>query len=420
MRVLMLSWEYPPHVIGGLGRHVAGLSRALAAGHAEVLVVTCGGDGPDEEVRGELGVVRVRFGEPAGLHFPEAVAQRNAGMLQGVLRKLAAGWRPDVVHAHDWLTAYAARAVKHALEIPLVATIHATEFGRNRGLFTDLQRHISDVEWWLAYEAWRVICCSEAMRSELRSVFQLPADKIRVIPNGVELPPPGGDPGGASAVRRRYAADGEPLIFFVGRLVYEKGVDLILRALPRVLERHPRAVLVVSGTGPEEAALRRLAGELGVAGKVRFTGHISDEERNMLYRAADVAVFPSRYEPFGIVALEAMAHGLAVVAARVGGFAEVIEAGRTGLLFEPENPWDLAERLDSALSDPGLRAALAAQGRRLVEAEYHWEKVAQRTAQVYRELLAAGEGGSSRDRFRSAFAGAVREGSAGTGYGFYR
>lgn len=419
MRVLMLSWEYPPHVVGGLGRHVAGLSRALAAGYAEVLVVTCGGEGPDEEIRGDLGVMRVRFGEPAGLHFPEAVAQRNAGLLQGVLRKLSSGWRPDVVHAHDWLTAYAARAVKHALEIPLVATIHATEFGRNRGLHTDLQRHISDVEWWLAYEAWRVICCSEAMRSELQSVFQLPADKIRVIPNGVDLPQEGGDPGRVAALRRRFAADGEPLLFFVGRLVYEKGVDLILRALPRVLERHPRALLVVSGTGPEEGPLRRLAGELGVAGRVHFTGHISDEERNTLYRAADVAVFPSRYEPFGIVALEAMAHGLPVVAARTGGFAEVIDSGRTGLLFEPENPWDLAERLDVALSDRGLRAGLAAQARRLVEAEYHWGQVAERTAQVYRELLGA-RAGRNLGFHHSPFGGAGKQEPARSGYGFYR
>lgn len=419
VRVLMLSWEYPPHVVGGLGRHVAGLSRALADGFAQVLVVTCANEGPEEEVHGDLEVVRVRFGEPAGLHFPESVAQRNAGLLQGVLRRVGSGWRPDVVHAHDWLTAYAARAVKHAFDIPLIATLHATEFGRNRGLYTDLQRHISDIEWWLAFEAWRVICCSEAMRSELRTIFQLPLDKIRVIPNGVDFPERREDAARIAAVRRRFAGDGEKLLFFVGRLVYEKGVDLILRALPRVLERHPQTVLVVSGRGPEEGGLKRLAQELGVGERVRFTGYISDDDRNTLYQAADVAVFPSRYEPFGIVALEAMAFGLPVVAARVGGLAEVIDADRTGLLFEADNPWDLAERLGEALSNPGLRASLAENARRLVASEYHWARVAERTADVYRELLAEKAQGRAHAR-QSPFAAPVGVESAGSAYGYYR
>ena len=177
---------------------------------------------------------------------------------------VAEGRRFDLIHAHDWLTAHAARAIKHALHIPLIATIHATEFGRYGGLFNDLQRHISDIEWWLAFEAWRVICCSRSMHAELQRVFQVPNDKLNIVPNGVSLEPRSVGRDEIHSVRRRYAADHERLLFFVGRLVHEKGVDILLRALPHVLASHPQSVLVIAGKGPERDRLNALAHDLGV------------------------------------------------------------------------------------------------------------------------------------------------------------
>ncbi len=383
MRILILSWEYDPNIVGGLGRHVTSLSRAMADRGRRVTVVTPHEGGAEREEQGNLVVRRVPDASPPAREFPERVAKVNNCLLQGVLREVSEGQRFDLVHAHDWLTAHAARAVKHGLGIPLVATIHATEYGRNGGLYTDLQRHISDIEWWLGFEAWRVICCSNAMKRELELVFQLPTDKLRVVPNGVDIP--GQDP--ISTSEPGLERPDHPVVFYVGRLVYEKGVDTLIDAFQKTLAHHPRAELLIAGRGPEEHALKDLVKRLGIGKSVRFLGYISDEERNRLYRLADAAVFPSRYEPFGIVALEAMSFGAPVIAARTGGFAEVIEHGRTGILFEPGDALGLAVELSSLLGSPQKREALGNAGRRLVASTYDWGPISEATLEVYREVV---------------------------------
>ena len=190
-----------------------------------------------------------------------------------------------------------------------MVTIHATEFGRNNGLHNDTQRHISDIEWWLTYEAWRVICCSHFMDDEVRRVFQLPQDKIAVIPNGVDA----GNFKTASKRARRsdYAAPDEKIIFYVGRLVQEKGVQVLLDAAPEILAQYPQAKFIIAGKGPFLDALKRQASVMGIANRVYFTGYILMKLKQP-YSWADVAVFPSLYEPFESL-LEAMAARTPVV-----------------------------------------------------------------------------------------------------------
>ncbi|RJQ05999.1 MAG: glycosyltransferase family 1 protein, partial [Bacillota bacterium] len=209
MRVLVLTWEYPPVSVGGLARHVRYLVAELARRGHLVDVVTQGGHGaPDsEESRVGDGVLRVTRRTAyalSPLDFLHWVHQLNYGLIEAVMGLAMAGdggagpaASPpfDIVHAHDWLVAFAARAAKHAYRVPLVATIHATEAGRHHGIHNPWQRYISEIEWWLTYEAWRVICCSGYMESELSGQFQLPGDKIRVIPNGID---PGDVDAGAS------------------------------------------------------------------------------------------------------------------------------------------------------------------------------------------------------------------------------
>lgn len=385
--ILMLSWEYPPRVVGGLARHVAYLSRALAARGHRVTVLTQEAPGaPDREWDHGVEVHRLPVPGPPPMDFPGWVMRLNLEMVERALHLFACGRRFDLVHAHDWLATHAGKALKHGLGLPLVATVHATEYGRNNGLHNDLQRYIGSIEWWLTYEAWRVICCSRYMEDEVRRVFQLPADKIRVVPNGV-APPAAGDPAADAAFRARFAEPHEALIFFLGRLVHEKGVQVLLDAVPLILARHPAARFVIAGEGPARPDLEAQAQRLGVAGRVTFYGYANDADRDRFLRASQAAVFPSLYEPFGIVALEAMAVGTPVVASATGGFREIVRHGHNGLLALPGSPESLAQHVVALLQAPGLADKLRANALRDVRERFTWDQIAVQTARVYEEVL---------------------------------
>lgn len=376
-RVLMLAWEYPPHHVGGLGRHVGHLSRALLERGADVTVITRSVSG-QTEVRDDGGV-RVVSVAPFHLHPPDFVtwaAQFNVSLMEAVAREFSSE-DFDLVHAHDWIVAYAAKAIKEAWEVPLVATIHATEFGRQSGIHNPMQAHISETEWWLCYEACRVIVCSRYMRAEVGTVFGVPRDKLRVIPNGIDS--------SWFTVRRRKAP--EPLIIYVGRLVVEKGPLVLVDALAEISNRFPDASLVFAGTGPMEGEIAARIAARGLEGRVRLLGHLKDRELKDLYSRAWVAAFPSSYEPFGIVALEAMATGVPCIVGNTGGLREVVTSGETGLVVEPNNPLVLADAISRLISNQDWAEAMAARARRVALSEYSWSDIAGKTVAVYDEVL---------------------------------
>nr|WP_276316297.1 1,4-alpha-glucan branching protein domain-containing protein [Paenibacillus artemisiicola] len=387
LRVLMLAWEYPPFVVGGLSRHVYDLGRKLAEQGTEVHVVTCHADGrPAYERDGGVRVHRLRTYQHEGLPFMDWIFQLNLAMADYVADLIADGAAFDVVHAHDWLVHQAAKTLKHRFGLPLVATVHATEHGRNQGIRTWLQRTIHHREWELCYEAWRVIVCSHAMERELRELFSVPADKLDVIPNGVEpaLIQAADD---GSADRAAFALPHEKIVFFVGRLVREKGVHVLLESAPEVLAACPDAKFVIAGKGPMQEELRARAAELGIGDKVLFAGFIDDAARNRLLRAAYAAAFPSLYEPFGIVALEAMAANVPVVVSGTGGLAEIVADGEDGYTALPGDAHSLASRLILLLRDENNAAAMAANALRKAATVYDWGAIAERTAAVYRRVL---------------------------------
>ncbi|OAT85440.1 glycosyl transferase family 1 [Desulfotomaculum copahuensis] len=399
MRVLMLSWEYPPRAVGGLAQHVYDLTGALAAAGEEVHLITCGAPGLEEyeEVNG-VHVHRVVPYQISAPGFVTWVAQLNVAMLERAI-PIVNELNVHLLHAHDWLVAYAARALKHACRLPLVATIHATEYGRNYGLHNDTQRHISDIEWWLTFEAWRVICCSHYMRNEVRHVFQLPDDKVGVIPNGVN--PSAFAARNPQAARDHYAAPDEQIVFYVGRLVREKGVQVLLDAVPEVLSRHPRTKFVIAGKGPYAAQLHQQAVDLGIASRVYFTGYVDDKTRNSLYGWAAAAVFPSLYEPFGIVALEGMAARAPVIVADTGGLSEIVEHGVDGLKFYPGNSHSLADMICWLLQDGQLAEKLRQRAFRKVQEQFNWRDIARQTGRVYRGVWQAYRGATWYDTPRA-------------------
>ncbi len=386
MRVLMLTWEYPPDHVGGLGKHVCQLSEAMAARGTEVHVITPGKQEADSGGEGRPFVHRIM---PYGVSSPDFlswVLQLNIALGERAARLAREQGDFDLVHAHDWLAAFAGRAFKHAFRVPLVATLHATEAGRNAGIHNRQQAYISDVEWWLGYEAWRAICCSQHMKREVMGIFNIPDDKVVVVPNGVN--PEEFSIADRTLSRKAFAGDDQRLVFFIGRLVREKGVHVLLEATRILLQQGDNVKLVIAGTGPYEEELKFIAASLGIYSHVYFTGKVSDKTRNHLYRWADASVCPSLYEPFGIVALEAMAAGSGLVASDVGGLSEVVEHEVTGLKVPPGDAPALARAVSRLLRDKRLKENLARRGRKVVRQDYSWSGIAKRTLEVYDRVLA--------------------------------
>jgi len=218
----------------------------------------------------------------------------------------------------------------------------------------------------------------------VRWAFSLPQDKVRVVYNGVDAERFKGR--GRIAFRRRFAEDDEKVVLFIGRMVREKGVHILVEAAPKILHYHPRTRFVIAGSGDASYHKQRVW-DLGLTHKFYFTGFVPDEDLPLLYKAADVAVVPSLVEPFGIVALEAMAAGTPVVVSDVGGLGSIIRHGENGFKCYPDNPNSLADQVLHVLLAPDHAKACAQAARQEVRRDYDWDKLAVQTAAVYEELL---------------------------------
>lgn len=382
-RILMLAWEFPPLVVGGLARAVYDLSKHLVAQGHEVHVVTTEVPGsPPYEFMEGIHVHRMHVYRTSNLiEFLDWVFQMNTSFTDFVLRMRSLGKTFDVIHAHDWLVYYAARELKYSLDVPLVATIHATEHGRNHGQINSaIQNRIAELEWNLTFDAAHVIACSHAMEHEVKHIFQLPPDKVSMIHNGVDLPQLKDEQLNWS-LRERYAYPGEKIIFYVGRLVYEKGVHVLIEAMPRILQSYPNCKLIIAGAGGMKDDLQRRAAYLGH--KVLFVGFVDDNTRNFLLKVADVCVFPSLYEPFGIVALEAMNTGAPVVVSDVGGLAEIVDHGKDGYKALPGHVESLSWHICDLLHHPQKAKIMAEQAKHKTVNLYNWKQIAKRTSEVY-------------------------------------
>ncbi len=387
MNVLILSWEFPPHVVGGLGAHVAHLAPELANLGVHVHVVTPRLKGGEpEESSGALSVSRVDGGEYAEDFIENALAVNDYlyGRAAAIVGTQPGGW---LIHAHDWLVAEAAIRLRDDYGLPLLATIHATEYGRNQGIHTELQARIHQQEWRLVSEAAEVIACSRFMASQIAEIFQAPASKLEVIPNGVDVSRLEISALDRAAVRREYARENEKIALYVGRLVAEKGIYVLLDSVPKVLEIYPAVKFIAVGSGPSLEDARWRADQADWSSSIQFTGFVPDEVRNGLYQVADVAIFPSLYEPFGIVALEAMALGVPVVASDAGGLVEVVDREETGVLVDAGSPDSLAWGIVHVLEQPALSQQRAERAYERATTEFNWQAIAQRTLAKYERML---------------------------------
>lgn len=389
LTVMMLSWEFPPRIIGGISPHVYYLSKSLARNGIKVYVVTCDFPGAAQhEVVDGVEVFRIDSYKNPSPDFATWVFLMNVNMQKEAAALVnSLDGKVDVFHAHDWLVANAGIGLKHVFRKPLLATMHSTEIGRRNGIHFDYERMIHEIEAWLTYEAWRVICCSDYMVSHVRWAFGLPEDKLVMVPNGVDAEAYakiGNDD--LSRFRSKFALPEEKIVLFVGRLVHEKGVHVLVNAVSRVLEK-VNAKFIIVGNGYMKEQLSNIVKNMGFAHKVMFTGFVDDETLKKLQKCADVSVVPSLFEPFGIVAIEAMAAKSPVVVSDTGGLSEIVEHNVTGVKVYADNPESLAWGITKVLTDDSYANWLRNNAYKKIQEKYDWNKIAQQTKTIYNNVL---------------------------------
>jgi glycogen synthase len=404
MRVWHLSWEYPPVVFGGLGRHVHALAEAQAQAGNTVTVITLREDprphaqivpAAATEVINDVFVERIDLPPPAIPfdldHLLEWVMSMQAAMSQRARDLVhSSGVLPDIIHAHDWLVAECALELGSSLAIPVIATMHATERGRHQGwLHTPLSREIDTIEADLARSASHIITCSHHMATEVASAFGVDQSRISVIANGADFRIEAIPEDALHRLRQELGVGRDPLLVFCGRLEWEKGADTLIASLPAIRDRFPETQIAIAGEGSQREAWQHLAREANIAPYVHFTGWLPDSTLHALISTADVLVIPSLYEPFGVIALEGAALGTPLVVADTGGLAEFVHHGVTGLHFPPGDKDALTTAVVQVLSDPELAERMTKAAFETLQMHYNWDDLSDITIKVYQDT--AGE-----------------------------
>jgi glycogen(starch) synthase len=398
VRVWHMSWEYPPVVFGGLGKHVHALAEAQARAGHEVTVITLRQDprpgthsspAPQSEVVNGVRVERIDLPDASPIFGLENILPWVNAMQDAMgtrAHSLYANLHepPEILHAHDWLVAQVTMDLSESFGVPAVATIHATERGRHQGwLPTSLSHAIDGVERSLVHGVQHVVTCSQFMADEVATSLALDSSHITVIPNGSHLSDRVLPPHDAAIIRQEMGIAAHPLLVFCGRLEWEKGAHTLIEALPEIRQQFPGTEIVIAGLGSQEQSWRQLATDANVDAHVHFTGWLPEETLHALITAADVLVIPSLYEPFGLVALEGAALGTPLVVARTGGLCEFVEDGVTGLCFTPGDSIELANAIHDVLANSELANFLATNARTKLSNEYDWQAVATKTSDVY-------------------------------------
>lgn len=372
MKIAIFCWEslYSERV-GGLSNAATYLAQSLAKKH-EVHFFTRG----DEDF--ETGGVQYHVWRPQGSNIVEYCSNLSYGLVQRFYQYDETPF--DILHFNDWHVVQAMHELRHRNTI---FTYHSTEYGRNGGVHGDWWEYheISAKEWYASQIAKRCVAVSWLLRQEVIDLYKVELEKIKVIPNGVvkEQFDVSIDPG---EIKEKYGIHYlDPLIVFIGRMVYQKGPDILVDAIPKIRERFWNAHFILAGGGGmRDWLMSRTQGM-----PVQFPGFITDSEYVRLLHASDIVVIPSRNEPFGIVLLEAWSANRPVVVSRVGGLAENVEHGITGLVVDP-TPDGVAWGVNYYLDNQNDRIRMARGGYNQVDRRFFWDSIADQMVYAYKEL----------------------------------
>ena len=386
MRIALLAWESLHSVaVGGVAVHVTELAAALERRGHEVHVFTRQGPGqPEYDCLDSVHYHRCPFALNA--NFVDEINNMCRAFVQAVFAEEDATGRFDVVHAHDWLASNAVVWIKEGRGRNSVLTIHSTEYGRNGNRFLGGQAaRVQDHERHGTFCADRVITVSNQLKDEVRWLYELPDQKVRTIYNGVSAPAFDYefDPG---EVKRQYAIGPlDPMVLFVGRMVVQKGPDILVRTMPATLRHYPHAKYVFVGDGHMKDEVCRIGHQLGVAHAMRVLGDVRGKGLTDLFKACDVVAVPSRNEPFGIVILEGWSASKPVVSTKRGGPAEFVWHDVNGQHVD-DTPDSLSWGLGTLLADHSRCQWMGRNGRAAVDAAFSWDTIAAQTETVYRSV----------------------------------
>ena len=389
MRIGMFAWESLYSIkVGGMAPHVSELAEALAKRGHEVHIFTR---------RGNFDA----FDQINGVHYQRSASDDRGDIVYQMDRMSEALFdsfervqkiygRFDIIHGHDWHPVPALHRIKEDYHLPYLLTIHSTEWGRNGGHFgnSNIFREISQRERTGIHESSQIIVASERMQSEVREIYSIPREKTAVIPNGIVQGKIHGslEPQEAKDLRKSYDIGPQgQIVLFCGRMTYQKGPDLLVKAIPFILEKHRYMTFIFAGEGDMSSECERLAKDLKIERVCRFLGYISGREKERLLGACDIVCVPSRNEPFGIIILEAWDAGKPVVATEA---VNIVRNFVDGLLayIQPESiAWCISRLLDN----PDEMKKQGLEGQRRIEAEFDWDRIAERTEAVYNKCLGA-------------------------------
>ena len=411
MKLAYFVDEFPPFFRGGLGTYATEITRQfIAKGHSVSVFSRNTGDDPTFDTWAGVEVHRPRlmeFSDILAIVNPSEVKSWDFNgqefFAETLLYNLLSASKVvnylvqnehrhfDLLVSHDWIAALAGIIAKRNLKVPFVFHFHSTEQGRNpSGSVT-----IKEIERLSAMTADRIVTVSYAMRDELVR-FGYPEARIRVIHNGVDAEkydPSRFTPQQVQEFREKIGVGSSPMILFIGRLTWVKGADPLILAMPQVLKEVPDAKLVLLGIGDQEQMLSQMVRDLHLGTNVLLHFKmVPEEERLLYYAASDLCVFPSKYEPFGIVCTEAMSMGKPVVVGARGtsGFREQIIAtgeGICGYHVNPHDPSDIAQYLVKILKSPDLAEKMGKNGRQRVLDHFTWDIISDRTIKIYQEVV---------------------------------
>lgn len=384
MRIAIFAWESVHSIyVGGVAIHVTELACALERKGHEVHIFTrmARADHPWYERIHGVHYHRCPFATDPD--FVEEIKNMCRAFVDAFLQTEDYSGPFDVIHAHDWLTANALIWVNEGRRHKSIFTMHSTEYGRcGNNFFGGNSQKIRHIEWHGAYCADRVIAVSKSLKNELMWIYGLPDDKVGVVYNGINYRNYDGwiDP---AAVRRTYdIGPMDPMVLFSGRMVYQKGPDILVEAIPYIMKFYANAKFVFVGDGEMRANVEDRARQIGVSGATRFLGYLNGWRLTDLYKACDCVCVPSRNEPFGIVLLEAWSAGKPVVACANGGPSEIVWHDVNGLKID-SNSESVAWGIGTLFSDFEHARWMGRNGRVAVETVFSWDTIADEVLNIY-------------------------------------